>query len=147
MADKKLLGGECKLYRNSGTYGSPTWNEITNVEDLSMPNSKGRGEFKVRGSKYVKKRGAKIEAALNWKQIYDPGDDDFTVLLGSMNSGTILDLACVDGAIATSGTQGLRADMEVMEFPLDEPLESGVSIAVVAEVAISANEPTWMTVA
>lgn len=146
MAVKKKLGNDCKLYRNSATYASPTWNEITEVSDVSLPQSKGRGEFRTRASKYVKKKGGKIEAAINAKYTYDPGDDDFSVLLASFNTGTTIDCAIVDGPIATPGTQGLRADVEVMEFPIDQPLEDGVSVDMVLEPTITDNEPAWMTV-
>ena len=145
MANKKRLGGECKLYRNSGTYGSPTWNEITEIEDLSLPMTKGAGEFKTRGSKWLKKKGGKIEAGIEWKHYYDPGDDDFPVLRDAFLNGTTVDLACVDGPIATTGTAGLRAVMEVLEFPIDEPLEDGASVAIKVAPTIDDNEPLWMT--
>lgn len=145
MPDKKRLGGECKLYRNTGTYGTPTWNEVTEVEDLSLGLSKGAGEFRTRASKWVKKKGGKIEASLEWKHIYDPGDDDFVVIRDAFLNSTSLDISVFDGAIATAGNQGLRANMEILEFPVDEPLEDGVSIAVSAAPTIADNEPVWNT--
>lgn len=147
MANKKKIGNDCKAYRNTGTYGSPVWNEMTEVGDVSLPLSKGRGEFRTRSSKFVKKKGGKIEAALNASYVYDPGDDDWVALRDSFLNNTALDVAVMDGPIATIGSQGLRADMEVMEIPVEEPLEDGVTVAIVLEPTISDNEPTWTTTA
>ena len=147
MANKKRLGGECFTYRNTGTFASPVWNEITNIEDNSLPLSKGQGEFKSRGSKYVLKKGGKIESGVEFKYVYDPGDDDWVALRDSFFNGTAIEMAIMDGPIATTGNQGLRASMEVMEIPRDEPLEEGVSVAVVCALTISDNEPAWTTTA
>lgn len=145
MANKKKLGGDGVLARNSGSYGSPTWNTITECESLALQLKKNTGEFRTRASAYVLKRGGKIEALVEFKLVYDPGDDDWTVLRDAFLNGTAIEFMVFDGAIATVGNQGLRASFEVVELPLDQPLEEGMSVAVVLAAAISDNAPAWVT--
>lgn len=144
MANKMRNGGDCKLYRNSGSYASPTWNLIDNVEDLSMPMSKGAGEFKTRGRKFILKRGAKIDAGVEFTLVVDKGDDDLSVLRDAFLNGTVLEFAIMDEAIATVGAEGLRLACEVLEFPIDQPLEDKQSVAVKLAPGISDNDPAWM---
>lgn len=146
MPNKKKLGGECKLYRNSGTYGSPTWNEITNAVDVSLDASKGAGEFKTRADAWVAFAAGKISAGLNVKYVYDPGDDDWSVLRDAFLNNTVIGFAMMDGAIATTGNQGLRIDCQIHEFPIDQPLEEGVTVQIKLMPAISDNAPAWYTV-
>lgn len=44
------LGMEAKLYRNSGTYASPTWTEIQNVKDLTLNLEAGEADVTTRGN-------------------------------------------------------------------------------------------------
>ena len=106
----KRLGGDCKLYRNSGTYGSPTWNEITNVEDLSQPMTRGQGEFKTRGSKFILKKNGKIDLGVEFKLVVDKSDDDYSVLRDGFlaDPATVIEFAIMDEAIATTGTRPPR---------------------------------------
>lgn len=144
----KRLGGDCKIYRNTASYATPTWNEITNVEDLSLPMSRSQGEFKVRGSKFVLKKNSKIDLGVEFKLVVDKSDDDYSVLRDAFlaEPATVIEFAIMDEAIATTGANGLRASFEVAEFPLDEPLEGELSAAVKLTPAISANAPAWLTV-
>lgn len=147
MTQEKKLGGECYLYRNSATYGSPTWNELTNTEDVSRPDSRPAGEFKTRAQDFVLHKVGKRTLAINFNYVYDPSDDDFDVLVAAYAARTAIEFAAMDGPIATAGTQGLRASYQISEFPIEEPLEEGVKIAVVLVPTISAHDPAWFEVA
>ena len=147
MAQDKKIGDDCKAYHNTGTYPVPVWNEVTNIEDLSLPLSKTLAEFKTRGSKWILKRSGKIDSGIEFKYIYDKADDDWSVLRDGFLNNTPIEFAIMDEAIATSGAQGLRATCEVVEMPMDQPLEDGVSIAMSIAPAPADNEPEWYTVA
>ena len=44
------LGLKAKLYRNTGSYGSPTWNEVKNVKDVTLTIEKGEADVSTRGN-------------------------------------------------------------------------------------------------
>jgi len=143
MAQEKKLGLECYLYRNSATFGSPTWNEITNAESVSRPDSRGVGEFKTRGDDEVLSKVGKRTRGLTFNMVYDPGDDDFDVLRAAYEARTPIEFAAFDGPIAVATNQGFRATFQISEFPIDEPLEEGVTIAVALVRTVSANAASW----
>jgi hypothetical protein len=43
------LGMEAKLFRNSGSYASPTWAELDNVKDLTLNLEAGEAGGTTRG--------------------------------------------------------------------------------------------------
>ena len=44
------LGMDAKLYRNSGSFGSPIWTEVTNVKDLTLNLEKGEADVTTRAN-------------------------------------------------------------------------------------------------
>jgi len=48
----------------------------------------------------------------------------FDALLDSFLNDTEIEFAIMDGAIGTSGSQGLRAYMQVFDFPYSQELEN-----------------------
>jgi hypothetical protein len=146
MAKKYKLGRHCKLYRNSSTYASPTWNEMPACGDLSIPLTKGRAEFASRGSLFKAWKSGLIEAGVDFKMIYDTADEDFPILKDAFFDSDEIEFAIADGPIATAGTQYLRMTCEVFDFPIDEPLEEGCSVDVSIAPCPADNEPAWVTV-
>ena len=51
MADN-VVGIDCKLYRNTGTYASPTWSEIPLTRDLTLKRSAGKADSTARDATY-----------------------------------------------------------------------------------------------
>ena len=44
------LGLDAKLFQNTGTYATPTWDEITNVRDLTLNLEAGEADVTTRGN-------------------------------------------------------------------------------------------------
>jgi hypothetical protein len=44
------LGLDAKLYRNTGTYAAPVWNEVKNVKDLTLNLEAGEADVTTRGN-------------------------------------------------------------------------------------------------
>lgn len=125
------VGTENKLYINTGTHASPTWVLIGRAKDVSVPASKSEADVSRRESKNKKTRGAQIEFGVDFGYQYKAGTDDvLDDLRDSFLNGTPIELAVMDGAIATSGSKGWRMYVEVMEFPTEEPLTDGKTIAI-----------------
>ena len=44
------LGLDAKLYRNTSVYATPTWDEITNIRDLTLNLEAGEADVTTRGN-------------------------------------------------------------------------------------------------
>lgn len=141
------IGADCKLYRNTGTWGTPVWDEIPLVRDLQQNLSKGKADASNRGSGGWKiSIGTLKEGALEFDIIWESGDADFEALRDSFFNDTVVDLAALDMAVGTDGAQGLRAEMGVFEFSRAEQLEGLVTAAVKCSPGSITNSPVWMEV-
>jgi len=147
-------GHQMKLYRNTGTVATPTWTEITEIGDVSLPDfSMGLAELKRRASSWTKNLATLIQSfSIEFRFVHGLGATNFDAMRANFLAGTAEEFAMVDGAIATSGTEGLRFPGLISEFPWDQPLEdvSGHDIRIaVAYMEESATEvdPSWLVVA
>jgi hypothetical protein len=126
----EILGMDCKAYRNTGTVGSPTWDLIECIKDLTVNLDHSTTNVTTRGSggwemlALVLKQGS-IDAGL----LYDTEDTDFQALMDAWTAKTKIHMSFMDGPIATVGSQGLRAMFQVQSFPREEPLEGDVTVA------------------
>lgn len=141
------VGLDAKLYRNSGTYDIPTWNELVNAKDVTLNLEAGEADASRRGSGgWRETLMALKDGSVEFEMVYDSADAEFTALKDAFFGGTTVELAVMDGDIATAGTQGLRATMSVLNFSRNEPLEEALTVSVTVKPAPAANPPEWMTV-
>ncbi|GIW81495.1 MAG: hypothetical protein KatS3mg105_3302 [Gemmatales bacterium] len=141
------LGMNAKVYRNTATYASPTWSEITIVRDVTLNLSSGEFDASTRGTGGWRQTARTLkEASVDINILYKQGDAGYNALRDSYLNGTLIDMAIMSDNIATSGSEGLRAEMDVFEFNRGEPLEEGLTIDVTVKPRPSANAPTWMIV-
>lgn len=142
------LGMDAKLYRNSGTHGTPTWVELSNVKDVTLNLEKGEADVTTRANSGWKATAATLkDASIEFEMVWDTADAGFTAIQEAYFDNTTVELAAMDGPIATAGSQGLRASMMITNFSREEPLEEAISVKVTAKPTYSANPPEWMTVA
>jgi len=141
-----VLGLNAKLYRNTGSYGSPTWDLIPNVMDLALNMDAGEATASNRGSTWELTVATLKKASLEFKQVWDPADLDVTTLLGIFTANSTIEMLVLDGLAATTGSQGLRALMMVTAWNREEPLEGALLAALTMKPTYSANAPAWYTV-
>lgn len=124
------IGLNCKLYRNTATganaYTTPTWVELTNVRDVTIPMTKAEADTSRRGSTWKTRKGTLKDASIDFQLMHDDGDTGFAALLDSYVNGTPIDMLALDGAINDGNAQGLRATVEVFNFQPGQPLEGAV---------------------
>ena len=142
------IGFDCKIYYNANTYASPTWTLIANVKDVTLSMEATDIEVANRSasgwSESIQglKKGA-IDFQIDW----DTSAAGFTSIRDAFLNGTDLEMAVMDGAIATSGKQGLRATMTVLSFARNEGLEDVVTVDVSVKPTPNANaNPAWLTI-
>ena len=142
------LGMDAKLYRNTGSYGSPVWNEVKNVKDVTLNLEAGEADVTTRGNAGWRANIATLkDASLEFEMVWDTADDDFTAIRTAFLTNAAIEFAVLDGPVATSGSQGLRASMAITNFSRAEPLEEAIKVSVTAKPTYADNPPEWMTAA
>lgn len=124
-----LVGRECKLYYNTGSFASPTWTEITRAIDVSWNATSERGNVSSRFSKFKMEKksliGIEVTFGYRYRQgVTDAVFDDLRALALDVTSD---ELAIADGAIATVGNEYLRGTFQ-FDANVNQPLVDGVSV-------------------
>lgn len=142
-----VLGMNAKLYRNTGTYASPTWTEIDNVRDVTLSMETGEADVTTRAANGWRQSIATLkDAGLDFEMVWDSTDTGFTALKTAFLNGTNVEFLVLDGDSTTSGNQGLRAEMSIMSFSRNEALEEALTVSVTAKPTKGDNAPAWYTV-
>lgn len=143
-----VLAEDAKLYRNTGTYGSPTWTEIDNVKDLTLSLDKDEVDLTTRGSGGFKEfADGLIDASVEFQMVWDTSDANFTALQTAFFAKTAVEFLVLDGSSATAGNQGLRVTCMVKSFSRSETLGEALMVDVTIRPVKNANAaPAWYTV-
>ena len=141
------LGMEAKLYRNTGTYAAPTWVELTNVKDLTLNLEAGEADVTTRGNAGWRATVATLkDGSIEFEMVWDTTDTNFTAIQDAFFNNTDIEFAVMDGDVASSGSQGLRATMSITNFSRSEALEEALMVSVNAKPTYAVNAPEWVTV-
>lgn len=141
-----VLGKDGKAYRNTGTFGAPVWDEIPNMTNVELNMEKATADVTTRGSGGWRQRvGTLKDGEVTSEMIYDTADADFTALQTAFFADTPIEMAFMDGNIATSGNQGLRATFDIINFSRNEQLEDAMRVPLSLMVSYGTT-PSWMTV-
>lgn len=124
-----LVGRECKLYLNTGSFGTPTWTEVDRAIDVSWNAASERGNVSSRFSKWKMEKKALIGLEVTFGYRYRQGVTDtvFDLLRALALDVTNDELAIADGAIATVANEYLRGTF-CFDANLNQPLTDGVSV-------------------
>jgi TP901-1 family phage major tail protein len=142
------LGLDAKLYRNSGPSGTPTWNEVENVKDVTLNLEAGEADVTTRNSAGWRATVATLkDGSIEFEMVWDTDDDDFAAIRDAFLNHTAVEFAVMDGGITTPGSQGLRATCMVTSFSRNEALEEAITVSVTVKPTFSTTPPSWMVVA
>jgi len=132
---------EAKVYRNTGTWATPTWVEITNVRDVTLNLETGEADVTTRANAGWRATvGTLKEASVEFEMVWDTADAGFTAIKNAFFNNAVIGLQVLDG---TSG-QGLQADFSITNFSRSEALEEAITVSVTAKVTYSATAPSWI---
>lgn len=126
-------GRDNKLYYNdtaatasggAGNYTTPVWVLIDRVGDVNRAGTKSTTEVDMRASEttIVVYGNKSREITFTYYKRVGTTDSVFDVLEDSFENNTVLDIAMMEGAIATSGTQGVRGPFIVSQMDKSEPI-------------------------
>lgn len=120
------LGIKCKLYyRSEGSYGSPTWSEISLIENLQVNPTWDEGQADDRSDRVhrVVKTMLGLEITGNLKK--KPGNAAYEAVMNALVSDEALDILVMDGDINTVDNRGWRFDAQVFSANEDQGLGVG----------------------
>ena len=155
-------GIECKLYYQvtpAAVFNATAPTLVTEVKDLNVTLNKTRIDISSRASQWKAQISGLKTAEISFGYQYngDPDDAVFTAMRQAFLNNTIWHWAVLDNTIATpgpSGTQGLTMPGEIMEFPIDQPLEDGMVVNIVVALSrikigspAALIDPAWLVVA
>jgi len=125
-AMKPGIGGV--VYRNTGTYVTPTWTPQSLVKDVRVPapwDMAEAGSRETRAKLYMKTR-VDLGGFSVTMRATDANAGYLAFRAAAVSPTSVLDLLILDGAIATEGVHGFRA--EFLASLTDEPQEIDGSI-------------------
>lgn len=142
-----MLGVKAKLYRNTASYGSPTWTEITLVGDSSVNASWDEGDGSARVSRVKQVAKTMMGLELTAKVRVDLTDAGYLALMTALHSDTPIDLLVLNGPSTTNGVQGYRADFHVMSASEDQAMGNVIFKDFALKPSVSSNLAKKVTVA
>ena len=133
------LGVNSKLYYNSGTYGSPTWVEVSLIADLAVNPQWDEHDVSTRGSrvKSMKKTMLGIEVSGRLKK--KPGDTTYAKFVDGIVSDDTLDVLVLDGARDANNARGWRFDAQIHQGNDDQSLSGGGFLDIVLKPLTDVN--------
>lgn len=104
-----ILGMNFKAFRNTGTFGSPTWDEVPNFANGRMTGAVDMFDARRRASGFFKQWAATgLDLGMAWRMLWDLADTDFTTILAAWHGGTEIDMIFLSGSSASGAHQGPR---------------------------------------
>lgn len=142
-----VLSLNAKLYYNTGSYGSPTWTEISGVQNLTLSMEKSEANVSTRATSWEQIAATLKKVSLEFSMPWEKSDTAQQALLDNFtaSAGASLEYLIVEGAYNTSGVEGLRASFDLTKFNIGQDLEGVLMVEVAGKPAKSSNAPAWFT--
>jgi hypothetical protein len=140
------IGLDCFLYRNTATWGTPTWNPVDLTIDAALRLTKVMAEIKKRGVRWMQHVPGVKSGPIEFNMVRDVADADHDAIRDYYLNDTLASWAFADGAIATVGTQYFKAEYYVDKFEIGQPIDGHETIDVALSMAYSSNAPAFTTV-
>jgi hypothetical protein len=118
------LGIQCKVYRNTGTYGSPTWVAINLVRDDSPASPWDMVPADSRETPVKLYEKTQIDFTDTLTVRCDNADAGYQALCNTAAGRTPIDLLILDGPITVEGTLGYRAHWHLSKTGQDQAIGS-----------------------
>lgn len=124
-----VVGQSCKLYRNTATVASPTWDALDSVGDVAIPDLQvGLAELKRRGNNFTKNLGTLVQSfSLDAKIIALMDTTTYGALKTNFLAKTAEEYAIMNGDITVATTTGMRCPLLIHQFPINQAQEEVVS--------------------
>lgn len=143
-----ILGANGKLYRNTASNASPTWDLIPNCRSITPHISLSDVDVSGRAGGAAKQHEpGLIDFDWSLEMLYDPADTDMTTLITATYARTGVEFLILDQAQATTGSFGVRAFCKIFDFKRPEEIDGIMSASFELKNAYSTNAPATYTAA
>lgn len=118
-------GFKGKVYFNTGSYGSPTWTEISAVRDIKVGADFTEFDASTRAAGGIGQAEPVIlNLELSGMIKTDESDTNgFVAMETAFLTRAATDVLILDGGSAVNGSRGYRVDMKVFKFGEDQALD------------------------
>lgn len=136
------LGAAGKIYRNTGTYAAPVWNEIEHVRDKTLTLTGTEADASDADAPWeyteVAMLGAEISFGLRFST-KSGQNDDFEALRTAYAGRTQIEIAFMDAEITVSATKGWRLTCQVTGFTNPMPYKDVITADVTMKICANDN--------
>lgn len=102
------------VYRNTGSYGSPTWTRWDLVRSVSPAIPWDMVDASIRGTRAKLWAKTQVDLVFSLEARADDADAAYVAFFdAAMSPSSVVDLLILDGRIATEGAMGVRAEFNV----------------------------------
>lgn len=120
-----MLGILAKVYRNTGSYGSPTWSECALFSDVNVSPAWDEGSADARESRIKQVRKTMLGLEVTGKMKKKIADANYEAFMNALLSDAVLDVLVLDGPKETEGVRGWRFDAQVFTGTEDQAMNVG----------------------
>ncbi len=140
------LGLEAVLYRNSGSYSSPTLVKVDNVKDLTLTLEKNTADVTTRGNNgWRAKVGVLKDATTEFGMVWNTSDANFQAIRDAFLNNTNIEFFVMSADVDETDSEGLRATFNIEKFTKNEALEEAQGVDVSMSPTYATNAPQWVT--
>ncbi len=144
-----MMGDQCKLFINSGSFATPTWTdgEIKKAKNVKSPRKRSSAAKSGRGDGFVTYDISDlIDAPITFTLVLKRGDTLQDDLRDAFNNNTSILIAALDGDPATSGSEGVHGLYGIEDYSRDEP-DDGTVVYEVSMLPVDEDQIEWMDIA
>jgi hypothetical protein len=134
-----LKGIDCKVYRNSASYGSPTWALINPTIEVTVNLENSTFDASNRDSNYRLQLPALTDISVDLRFHKDKDDADFLALETAAQTRVNLDLLILDGLQTVATSDGWRILGFFSSWTESQPLEDAITVDATYVPAAVAN--------
>lgn len=129
-------------YYNTGTFGSPVWTPVKRIRDLTRTGGTVSIDVATRETDAVATGVVGRDRGLSFQLVRDTSQASYLALENAYDTEGTLDVLSLDGPVATTGSRGVRAIMQVTKFDEPEPLVEKMTSDVELKPTISDDLPS-----
>lgn len=134
-------GLNCKAYYNSGTYGSPTWVELTCVRDGRLNFALGEVEAGSRASGVEGFLPTRHQISADLTLVSSDTDTGFIYLWDAFVGRDQIDMLFLNGATNQNGARGVRFDAYLFSANEGQEIDAATFTDTVAKPAADRTNP------
>lgn len=131
---------------NTGSFGSPTWSNVTLVGDASVPFEWTEGDGSTRGSRLEMSVKTMLKVGFQAKVRTDDTDANFQTIWNAAQNDTILNVLILDGPLTVAGPRGYWLDTQVFSNSQDQALKGVLFNEFNFKPTPTANQQAYVTV-